>query len=203
MDLKQCSDEELIVRYRDGDTDAMDFIFERYKHLVRKKAKAMFLAGGDNDDLIQEGMIGLYKAIRDYNTDREASFATFASMCINRQMITAVAASNRKKNMPLNTYVSYDMPAGGDEDSDMRLVDILQSQTELNPEKLLIDKEHNRDLKSRLKEVLSTFEQKVLTYYLEGMDYTALAKKMQKPPKSVDNALQRIRSKAARLTLEN
>ena len=203
MDLKQCSDEELIVRYRDGDTDAMDFIFERYKHLVRKKAKAMFLAGGDNDDLIQEGMIGLYKAIRDYNTDREASFATFASMCINRQMITAVAASNRNKNMPLNTYVSYDMPAGGDEDSDMRLVDILQSQTELNPEKLLIDKEHNRDLKSRLKEVLSTFEQQVLTYYLEGMDYTAIAKKMQKPPKSVDNALQRIRSKAARLTLEN
>lgn len=203
MDLKQCSDEELIVRYRDGDADAMDFIFERYKHLVRKKAKAMFLAGGDNDDLIQEGMIGLYKAIRDYNTDREASFATFASMCINRQMITAVAASNRKKNMPLNTYVSYDMPAGGDEDSDMRLVDILQSQTELNPEKLLIDKEHNWDLKSRLKEVLSTFEQQVLTYYLEGMDYTAIAKKMQKPPKSVDNALQRIRSKAARLTLEN
>ena len=203
MDLKQCSDEELIVRYRDGDTDAMDFIFERYKHLVRKKAKAMFLAGGDNDDLIQEGMIGLYKAIRDYNTDREASFATFASMCINRQMITAVAASNRKKNMPLNTYVSYDMPAGGDEDSDMRLVDILQSQTELNPEKLLIDKEHNWDLKSRLKEVLSTFEQQVLTYYLEGMDYTAIAKKMHKPPKSVDNALQRIRSKAARLTLEN
>ena len=203
MDLKQCSDEELIVRYRDGDTDAMDFIFERYKHLVRKKAKAMFLAGGDNDDLIQEGMIGLYKAIRDYNTDREASFATFASMCINRQMITAVAASNRKKNMPLNTYVSYDMPAGGDEDSDMRHVDILQSQTELNPEKLLIDKEHNWDLKSRLKEVLSTFEQQVLTYYLEGMDYTAIAKKMQKPPKSVDNALQRIRSKAARLTLEN
>ena len=199
MDLKQCSDEELIVRYRDGDTDAMDFIFERYKHLVRKKAKAMFLAGGDNDDLIQEGMIGLYKAIRDYNTDREASFATFASMCINRQMITAGAASNRKKN----TYVSYDMPAGGDEDSDMRLVDILQSQTELNPEKLLIDKEHNRDLKSRLKEVLSTFEQQVLTYYLEGMDYTAIAKKMQKPPKSVDNALQRIRSKAARLTLDN
>ena len=203
MDLKQCSDEELIVRYRDGDTDAMDFIFERYKYVVRKKAKAMFLAGGDNDDLIQEGMIGLYKAIRDYNTDREASFATFASMCINRQMITAVAASNHKKNMPLNTYVSYDMPAGGDEDSDMRLVDILQSQTELNPEKLLIDKEHNWDLKSRLKEVLSTFEQQVLTYYLEGMDYTAIAKKMQKPPKSVDNALQRIRSKAARLTLEN
>ena len=199
MDLKQCSDEELIVRYRDGDTDAMDFIFERYKHLVRKKAKAMFLAGGDNDDLIQEGMIGLYKAIRDYNTEREASFATFASMCINRQMITAVAASNRKKNMPLNTYVSYDMPAGSDEDSDMRLVDILQTQTEQNPEKLLIDREHNQDLKSRLKEVLSTFEQQVLSYYLEGMDYTAIARKLQKTPKSIDNALQRIRSKASHL----
>lgn len=105
--------------------------------------------------------------------------------------------------MPLNTYVSYDMPAGGDEDSDMRLVDILQSQTELNPEKLLIDKEHNWDLKSRLKEVLSTFEQQVLTYYLEGMDYTQLQKMQEASRKSVDNALQRIRSKAARLTLEN
>ncbi len=199
MDLKQCSDEELIVRYREGDTDAMDFIFERYKYLVRKKAKAMFLAGGDNDDLIQEGMIGLYKAIRDYDTDREASFATFASMCINRQMITAVAASNRKKNMPLNTYVSFDMPAGSDEDSDMRLVDILQTQTEQNPEKLLIDKEHNQDLKSRLKEVLSRFEQQVLSCYLEGMDYTAIAEKLQKSPKSIDNALQRIRSKASHL----
>ena len=203
MKYDACTDEELIERLRQGETEITDYILEKYKPLVRKYANAMYLIGGETDDLIQEGMIGLYKAIRDYNTDREASFATFASMCINRQMITAVAASNRKKNMPLNTYVSYDMPAGGDEDSDMRLVDILQSQTELNPEKLLIDKEHNWDLKSRLKEVLSTFEQQVLTYYLEGMDYTAIAKKMQKPPKSVDNALQRIRSKAARLTLEN
>ena len=203
MKYDACTDEELIERLRQGETEITDYILEKYKPLVRKYANAMYLIGGETDDLIQEGMIGLYKAIRDYNTDREASFATFASMCINRQMITAVAASNRKKNMPLNTYVSYDMPAGGDEDSDMRLVDILQSQTELNPEKLLIDKEHNRDLKSRLKEVLSTFEQQVLAYYLEGMDYTAIAKKMQKPPKSVDNALQRIRSKAARLTLDN
>ena len=197
------TDETLCARAASGDRAAEETLVLRYSRLVRVCARPFFLAGGDSEDLIQEGMIGLYKAIRDYNTDREASFATFASMCINRQMITAVAASNRKKNMPLNTYVSYDMPAGGDEDSDMRLVDILQSQTELNPEKLLIDKEHNWDLKSRLKEVLSTFEQQVLTYYLEGMDYTAIAKKMQKPPKSVDNALQRIRSKAARLTLEN
>lgn len=199
MDLKQCSDEELIVRYRDGNTDAMDLIFERYKHLVRKKAKAMFLAGGDNDDLIQEGMIGLYKAIRDYDTDREASFATFASMCINRQMITAVAASNRKKNVPLNTYVSFDMPAGNDNDSDVKLADILQAETEQNPEKLLIDRECTQDLHAKLTKILSSFENRVLSCYLEGMDYIAIAKKLHKTPKSIDNALQRIRSKAAHL----
>ena len=203
MGLEHLTDEEIADLAKHGNVEALEYLINKYKNFVRAKARTYFLIGADREDIIQEGMIGLYKAIRDYNTDREASFATFASMCINRQMITAVAASNRKKNMPLNTYVSYDMPAGGDEDSDMRLVDILQSQTELNPEKLLIDKEHNWDLKSRLKEVLSTFEQQVLTYYLEGMDYTAIAKKMQKPPKSVDNALQRIRSKAARLTLEN
>ena len=196
-------DELLVRQAQSGDNEAEARLLDKYKPLVKAKSRAYFLIGADTEDIIQEGMIGLYKAIRDYDKEKNASFRSFAELCINRQMITAVAASNRKKNMPLNTYVSYDMPAGGDEDSDMRLVDILQSQTELNPEKLLIDKEHNWDLKSRLKEVLSTFEQQVLTYYLEGMDYTAIAKKMQKPPKSVDNALQRIRSKAARLTLEN
>lgn len=199
MDLEQCSDEELIVRYRTGNTNAMDLIFERYKHLVRKKAKAMFLAGGDNDDLIQEGMIGLYKAIRDYNTDKEAAFATFASMCINRQMITAVATSNRKKNVPLNTYVSFDMPAGNDNDSDIKLVDILQPETEQNPEKLLIDRECTQDLHTKLTASLSRFEQNVLSCYLEGMDYIAIAKKLKKTPKSIDNALQRIKSKASHL----
>ena len=197
------TDEELIDSLREGEAPIMDYICNKYKNLVRREAKSMFILGADTEDLIQEGMIGLFKAVRDYDSGRDASFFTFAQLCISRQMYTAVQASKRKKHLPLNTYVSYDMPAGGDEDSDMRLVDILQSQTELNPEKLLIDKEHNWDLKSRLKEVLSTFEQQVLTYYLEGMDYTAIAKKMQKPPKSVDNALQRIRSKAARLTLEN
>lgn len=195
MDMEQCSDEELIVRYRSGEETAMDLIFERYKHLVRKKAKAMFLAGGDNDDLIQEGMIGLYKAVRDYSADRSASFATFASMCINRQMITAVAASNRKKNVPLNTYVSFDTPAGSYEDSDIKLVDILQPETEQNPEKLLIDRERTEDLQTRLWAVLSPFERQVLERYLEGMDYLQIAEALQKPVKSIDNALQRIRKK--------
>ena len=117
MILQGLKDEELIKLYRDGNEDAIDIIFERYKYLVRKKAKAMYIAGGDNDDLIQEGMIGLYKAVRDYNEDRQASFATFAGMCINRHMMSAVTASNRKKNIPLNSYVSFDAPADGDEQS--------------------------------------------------------------------------------------
>lgn len=200
MSMEQCSDEELIVLYRDGNESAIDFIFERYKNLVRKKAKAMFLAGGDNDDLIQEGMIGLYKAVRDYSAGKGASFATFASMCINRQMITAVTASNRKKNTPLNTYVSFDAPAGNDEDSDMKLVDILQPETEQNPEKLLIDKERAEDLQTRLFTLLSPFEMQVLNLYLEGMDYLQIAEELKKSAKSIDNALQRIRSKVSKIS---
>lgn len=200
MSMKQCSDEELIVLYRAGSESAIEVIFERYKNLVRKKAKAMFLAGGDNDDLIQEGMIGLYKAVRDYKEEKEASFATFASMCINRQMITAVTASNRKKNVPLNTYVSFDMPAGNDEDTDMRLVDILQPETEQNPEKLFIDREHTKDLQTRLYEMLSPFETRVLDMYIDGMDYIQIADELGKQPKSIDNALQRIRSKVSKIS---
>lgn len=200
MGMEQCSDEELIVLYQAGNENAIDFIFERYKNLVRKKAKAMFLAGGDNDDLIQEGMIGLYKAVRDYNAGKEASFATFASMCINRQMITAVTASNRKKNTPLNTYVSFDTPAGNDEDFDMKLVDTLQPETEQNPEKLLIDKERTQDLQTRLFAMLSPFEMQVLNLYLEGMDYLQIAEELEKTAKSIDNALQRIRSKVSKIS---
>lgn len=200
MSMEQCSDEELILLYRDGNESAIDVIFERYKNLVRKKAKAMFLAGGDNDDLIQEGMIGLYKAVRDYSAGKAASFATFASMCINRQMITAVTASNRKKNTPLNTYVSFDAPAGNDEDSDMKLVDILQPETEQNPEKLLIDKERAEDLQTRLFTLLSPFEMQVLNHYLEGMDYLQIAEELKKSAKSIDNALQRIRSKVSKIS---
>lgn len=200
MSMKQCSDEELIILYRAGSEIAIEVIFERYKNLVRKKAKAMFLAGGDNDDLIQEGMIGLYKAVRDYKAEKEASFATFASMCINRQMITAVTASNRKKNVPLNTYVSFDMPAGNGEDTDMRLVDVLQPETEQNPEKLFIDREHTKDLQTRLYEMLSPFETRVLDMYIDGMDYIQIAGELGKQPKSIDNALQRIRSKVSKIS---
>ena len=196
MDFEGCSDETLIDIYRVGNEAAIEVLFERYKNLVKKKAKAMYLAGGDSDDLIQEGMIGLYKAVRDFDESREASFKTFASMCINRQLITAVAASHRKKNMPLNTYVSFDLPAYTDEDNEMRLVDVLKPETEQNPEKLLIDREYTEDFKEKLFESLSNFEKQVLKLYIEDKDYREIARIMNKTPKSIDNALQRIRSKA-------
>lgn len=199
MDFDGCSDETLIEIYRVGNEAAIEVLFERYKNLVKKKAKAMYLAGGDSDDLIQEGMIGLYKAVRDFDENREASFKTFASMCINRQLITAVTASNRKKNMPLNTYVSFDLPAYTDEDNEMRLVDVLKPETEQNPEKLLIDREYTEDFKEKLFESLSDFEKQVLKLYIEDKDYREIARIMNKTPKSIDNALQRIRSKALAL----
>ena len=184
MDLKQCSDEELIVRYRDGDTDAMDFIFERYKHLVRKKAKAMFLAGGDNDDLIQEGMIGLFKAIRDFCLDKDSSFFHFAGLCIHRQLYSAIEASNRKKHQPLNSYLSFfEQGAEGS-------IGFTSS-----PEQLVIEQEVSRELWNRVNSRLSPMEKQVLLFYLDGKNYMQIAGLMKKSPKSVDNALQRIRQK--------
>ena len=199
MILQGLKDEELIKLYRDGNEDAIDIIFERYKYLVRKKSKAMYIAGGDNDDLIQEGMIGLYKAVRDYNEDRQASFATFAGMCINRHMMSAVTASNRKKNIPLNSYVSFDAPADGDEQSGTRLVEVLKPDNEQNPEYMFIDREHTRLLEDKIVSALSVYEKKVLDMYLEGKDYIEIAKELNKQPKSVDNAIQRIRIKVARI----
>ena len=199
MILQGLKDEELIKLYRDGNEDAIDIIFERYKYLVRKKAKAMYIAGGDNDDLIQEGMIGLYKAVRDYNEDRQASFATFAGMCINRHMMSAVTASKRKKNIPLNSYVSFDAPADGDEQSGTRLVEVLKPDNEQNPEYMFIDREHTRLLEDKIVSALSVYEKKVLDMYLEGKDYIEIAKELNKQPKSVDNAIQRIRIKVARI----
>lgn len=196
MDFNKCSDETLIDIYRKGDEAAIEVLFERYKDIVRKKAKAMYLAGGDSDDLIQEGMIGLYKAVRDYDDTKEAAFKTFASMCINRQLINAVAVSNRKKNIPLNTYVSFDMPAYPDEDNETRLVDILKPESEQNPEKLFIDREYSDSFKKKLFDRLSGFEKQVLQLYMEDNDYRQIAMLLGKTPKSIDNAIQRIRAKA-------
>ncbi len=196
MNYHNCTDEMLVDMFRMDDELAIEVLFDRYKNLVRRKAKAMFLAGGESDDLIQEGMIGLYKAVRDYDEEREASFATFASMCINRQIISAVTASNRKKNAPLNTYVSYDMPAVADDESEFKLVDLLPSETELNPEDVYIDKENVKYMREQLVKSLSKMERQVFELYMQEKDYKEIAKVLGKTPKAIDNALQRIRAKA-------
>ena len=180
------SDEELIQRLRAGETGIADYLIEKYKYLVRRKARAMFLIGGDTDDLIQEGMIGLFKAVRDYHPGKEASFVTFAQMCIDRQIYSAVQSSNRQKHMPLNTYISLSQ-----EDEENPLA---QAWVE-TPEEIIIDRENTRALEDEIKSALSPMENTVLNYYLEGKSYADIGMLMDKNPKSVDNALQRIRTK--------
>ena len=180
------SDEELIQRLRAGETGIADYLIEKYKYLVRRKARAMFLIGGDTDDLIQEGMIGLFKAVRDYHPGKEASFVTFAQMCIDRQIYSAVQSSNRQKHMPLNTYISLSQE---DEESPLA-----QAWVE-TPEEIIIDRENTRALEDEIKSALSPMENTVLNYYLEGKSYADIGLLMDKNPKSVDNALRRIRTK--------
>ena len=195
---KQCSDEELIDRLREGENQITDFIMDKYKNLVRSKAKSMYILGADSEDLIQEGMIGLFKAIRDYDSGRDASFFTFADLCVSRQMYTAVQAAGRQKHAPLNTYVSlYSNAMGGKEGNgeEVELVNLLASQLEQNPENLLIDKENVSLLEKTIAEELSSFEKQVLDLYITGMKYTQIAKVLGKDEKATDNALQRLKGK--------
>lgn len=182
----QFSDEQLIERLRGGETEISDYLMEKYKGLVRKKARAMYLIGGDTDDLIQEGMIGLFKAVQDYRPDREASFQTFASLCIERQLYSAVKNSTRQKHIPLNSYVSLS------EEAETGSLEGLWSE---NPEALIIDRENTGSLEKQISQTLSPMENKVLDYYLKGYSYIQIAELMNKQSKSIDNALQRIRGK--------
>lgn len=196
MDYEQATDEELIDRLREGDAAIMDFICDKYKNLVKSKAKSMFILGGDNEDLIQEGMIGLFKAVRDYDCGRDASFYTFAELCISRQMYTAVQASQRQKHFPLNTYVSlYSNSAGKDEREETNLLEILEDPKEMSPEDLFLDKERVAYLEQAIDKELSAFEKQVLDLYMTGMSYTQIAKVLGRDEKSTDNALQRLKSK--------
>ena len=180
------SDEELIMRFRAGETSIEDYLMEKYTGLVRQKARAMFLIGGDTDDLIQEGMIGLFKAVRDFQPGREAAFATFAGVCIDRQLYSAIQSSNRQKHIPLNSYVSLNQEEEGSP--------IWELSVE-NPESIVIDQENARDLQQKFMGFLSPMERKVLDLYLRGEGYVEIARILNKSPKSIDNALQRIRSK--------
>lgn len=201
-DYHKMTDEAVISVIREGDTEAVDFILEKYKNLVRQKARKLFLIGGDQDDLIQEGMIGLYKAIRDYRMDKESSFRTFADLCVSRQIYDAIKSSNRQKNIPLNTYISLNTPIYGknsEKEEEGFLADRLFANNKSNPEKLVIDKENTSVLEYELERRLSNFELQVLEQYLSGCQYTEIAQTLQKNPKSIDNALQRIRTKVSTL----
>ena len=188
------SDEELIFALREkNETDIMDYLLNKYKNLVKKKAKVLFLISGDTDDLIQEGMIGLFKAIRDYDKEKDSSFFHFAQICISRQMYTAMEASNRKKHAPLNSYIS--LSASEENESGENLPELLEEVSGTNPEQIVINKEELAQMRKKADSVLSPMEKEVLAYYLQGMNYTKIAEVMQKSAKSIDNALQRIRNK--------
>lgn len=186
------SDEQLIEMLRAGDKKIMDYILNKYKPLVLGKANAMYFIGGDTDDLIQEGMIGLFKAIRDYRVDRETSFFHFAELCINRQIYSAVEASNRKKHAPLNTYVSLYSQNG---EEGKPLAETLPTDAMDNPEQMVIDQESMQLFWDNVKSRLSAMEREVLDEYLAGLNYRQIAEKMGKSPKTIDNALSRIKAK--------
>ena len=186
-------DELLIEQLRSGQQEITDYIMDKYKNLVRKRANAMFLIGGDTDDLIQEGMIGLFKAIRDFNVDKDASFYHFADLCITRQIYHAVEASQRKKHLPLNTYVSLNAQMG--QEGEETFLDVLESFEYSNPEQLLIEREDARAIQKKVRDDLSRFERQVVQLYLQGMSYRQIAEQLGKEPKAIDNALQRIRTK--------
>ena len=187
------SDEELIQMLREGETPVAEYLMDKYKTLVRKKARALYLAGGDHEDLLQEGMLGLYKAVREYQPDKEASFQTFAGLCISRQMYSAVVSAQRKKHHPLNTSISLNELEENQEEYNLGTAE--------SPETILLDQEATENLRNAIEKNLSPFECRVLDLYLSGLDYLQIAEELERPAKSIDNALQRIRAKVNR-TLE-
>lgn len=202
---QELTDEEIVRCVKMEDKEAVDYILEKYKNLVRKKARTLFLIGSDREDLIQEGMIGLYKAIRDFDEEKDTSFFTFADMCISRQIYSAIKASNRQKNLPLNTYISFYTPLYGEEtdgEENAVLIDSLLFNNNFNPEKLVIDKESANVLEYELVRRLSNLEKKVLQRFLNGQNYVDIAKELDRKPKSIDNALQRIKAKLSALLEE-
>ena len=192
---EECQDDELIRRLRDGDGSVMDYLMEKYKDLVRRKARLMYLPGADQEDLIQEGMIGLFKAVRDYEKDRDASFSTFADLCISRQIYTAVEAGARKKHAPLNHYVSLSQSEDRDEDKQAYEP---EDVWEKSPEELVIDQENTRLLEETIEQELTPLEKQVMDLHLTGMGYREIAKVLGRDGKSTDNALQRSRGKLRR-----
>ncbi|TCL74304.1 RNA polymerase sigma-30 (SigH) subunit [Hydrogenispora ethanolica] len=190
-------DETIVEAAREGDDAAQEYLINKYKNFVRAKARSYFLIGADREDIIQEGMIGLYKAIRDFRNDKLASFRAFAELCITRQIITAIKTATRQKHIPLNSYVSLNKPIY-DEESDRTLLDVLSGSKVSDPEELVISREEFVDIEHKMGEFLSDLEWKVLMSYLDGRSYQEIAKDLRRHVKSIDNALQRVKRKLER-----
>jgi len=191
---QQSSDEAVVKQAKEGDEVATEYLINKYKNFVRVKAKSYFLVGADREDIIQEGMIGLYKAIRDFKADKLSTFRAFAELCITRQIITAIKTATRQKHIPLNSYISLNKPIY-DEDSDRTMLDILSGTKVTDPEEVFINHELSDDLREKIKENLSELEEQVLHSYLEGKSYQEMAKELKRHVKSIDNALQRVKRK--------
>ncbi len=197
-DYSALTDEQVVFLARDNDSQALEYIFNKYKNFVRSKARSYFLIGADREDIVQEGMIGLFKAIRDFREDKLSSFRAFAELCITRQIITAIKTATRQKHIPLNFYVSLNKPVFDDE-SDRMLIDVLTATKITNPEELFIGQEELRTIENRIGETLSQFEWSVLSSYLQGRSYQEIAVDLNRHVKSIDNALQRVKRKLEKL----
>jgi len=196
-DLQVMVDEEIVEFARSGNNAAQEFLINKYKNFVRAKARSYFLIGADREDIIQEGMIGLYKAIRDFRMDKLSSFRAFAELCITRQIITAIKTATRQKHIPLNSYVSLNKPIY-DEDSDRTLLDVISGSKVTDPEELIVSQEEFDDIEEKMSEILSSLEWQVLMSYLEGKSYQEIAEDLDRHVKSIDNALQRVKRKLER-----
>lgn len=197
VEYEDLGDEDIVACAKDGDEVALEYLIHKYKNFVRAKARSYFLIGADREDIIQEGMIGLYKAIRDFRADKLASFRAFAELCITRQIITAIKTATRQKHIPLNSYVSLNRPIY-DEESDRTLMDIIPGGKVTDPEELVISQEEFADIESKMSEFLSELEWNVLMLYLEGKSYQEIADSLSRHVKSIDNALQRVKRKLER-----
>ena len=193
-EMESRTDEELALLAQQGDEDALEYLLNKYKNFVRSKARSYFLIGADHEDIVQEGMIGLYKAIRDFKPEKLSSFRAFAELCITRQIITAIKTATRQKHIPLNSYVSLNKPIY-DEESDRTLLDVITEGRVANPEDMLISQEDVGLIEDRIGQMLSSLEREVLSAYLDGKSYQEIALELDRHVKSIDNALQRVKRK--------
>lgn len=194
-DYSNMKDEDLIQKIKSGDNEALDYLLNKYKEVVNMKVSRYFIIGAEKEDIIQEGLIGLYKAIKNYDTEKQNSFKSFANLCIERQLITAIKSSNRQKHMPLNSYLSLNMSAYDNEEDDTSIYEVFDANIIEDPLDTITKKEYYQNVENIIEKTLSSFERQVLNELVNGNSYTAIAEKLNSPVKSIDNAIQRIRKK--------